>query len=732
MPPVWSKYPVGGPHGVGGSGGGSGGARSGGSGAADDRGKLCMLPAVLQGMFGGIGLFARSLEARLGGMNDNAVAGLYAEHVMASDADEPFTPQNHPTAGRPTTPKHEFYAVVGADGVDTTAWTLRLQAEPTCDADARVPERVLKSIACFVDCKQARQARLTHGEVVALRLFTGPMYAKYNEVLRVSTLQESAAQPATGLERTVAVEGTAALEANTYSTTIGLLISGLIKLGRISSPPRSRRAYRGLAGLDLPSAFFTPDEQGFCGVVEPAFLSMSDDEATALRYSGLADGKKATIFELQLGKASLGAEVEWLSQFPHERERILPPWTHLEVVGTPTVREDDVTVVELRPTVFQNVRTVEEVTGARREEIKAHISGLVIDLRNEVGLADVMDSELDQRLAAFERDLHARHRKYEPEWYHDNGKYKSTFLGVIREVEDARSRITDPASALCKQLASMAVSSPVDATGTTDSAKMGGETVGSVKPIVAIKRDDQGRVGLVFWRPNNATAGPFEVKKLVPKGAAERSGVVQTGDVFSAVDGQDVCSLTDAQVAVLFRGSPATAVTLSLCAKTQKPGPVEDSTTAASASKPGHGAHSSSGNEVSQLHNKFFQDPSLFQDPSRSLRAKLGSDDDFAGGIQGQLGKMPLDYVKSMFLEHNRAHDAQNEFMFGNKGKTSTAQREWRFVVGSQGVNLLTWTFDLDVAEPEYTPEDLLEGRNVKPLRELMQLSMVKKVHTHI
>jgi len=318
-----------------------------------------------------------------------------------------------------------------------------------------VPGRVLKSVACFVDCKQARRARLTHGEVVALRLFTGPMYAKYNEVLRVSTLQESAAQPATGLERTVAVEGTAALEANTYSTTIGLLISGLIKLGRISSPPRSRRAYRGLAGLDLPSAFFTPDEQGFCGVVEPAFLSMSDDEATALRYSGLADGKKATIFELQLGKASLGAEVEWLSQFPHERERILPPWTHLEVVGTPTVREDGVTVVELRPTVFQNVRTVEEVTGARREEIKAHISGLVIDLRNEVGLADVTDSELDQRLAAFEQDLHARLCKYEPEWYHDNGKYKSVFLDVLREVENARSRIADPASSLSRQLASV-------------------------------------------------------------------------------------------------------------------------------------------------------------------------------------------------------------------------------------------------------------------------------------
>ena len=74
-----------------------------------------------------------------------------------------------------------------------------------------------------------KAASKVHGELVALRLFTGTMYV--NKVLRVTTLQESAAQPATGLESTVA------LEVNTYSTTIGLIISGLIKLGRIASPP---------------------------------------------------------------------------------------------------------------------------------------------------------------------------------------------------------------------------------------------------------------------------------------------------------------------------------------------------------------------------------------------------------------------------------------------------------------------------------------------------------------
>ncbi len=52
------------------------------------------------------------------------------------------------------------------------------------------------------------------------------------------------------------------------------------------------------------------------------------------------------------------------------------------------------------------------------------------------------------------------------------------------------------------------------------------------------------------------------------------------------------------------------------------------------------------------------QDPSLFQDPSQSFRAKMGSDEEFVGGIQGKLGNMGLEYVKEMYLEQNFTHDA--------------------------------------------------------------------------
>ena len=86
---------------------------------------------------------------------------------------------------------------------------------------------------------------------------------------------------------------------------------------------------------------------------------------------------------------------------------------------------------------------------------------------------------------------------------------------------------------------------------------------------VSIKRDGEGRVGLRFLRPNGASSGPFEIASLVPKGAAAQSRAVVVGDMFSAVNGQDVSALSDAAVAALFKGPPFSSLTLSLCAKAQ-------------------------------------------------------------------------------------------------------------------------------------------------------------------
>jgi ankyrin repeat protein len=80
-----------------------------------------------------------------------------------------------------------------------------------------------------------------------------------------------------------------------------------------------------------------------------------------------------------------------------------------------------------------------------------------------------------------------------------------------------------------------------------------------------IVRADDGTVGLRFLRSGGATAGPFQVTRLVPQGAAERSGAVEVGEHFRAVNGWDVTALDDAAVAGLFRGAPGTTLTLLLC-----------------------------------------------------------------------------------------------------------------------------------------------------------------------
>jgi hypothetical protein len=59
-----------------------------------------------------------------------------------------------------------------------------------------------------------------------------------------------------------------------------------------------------------------------------------------------------------------------------------------------------------------------------------------------------------------------------------------------------------------------------------------------------------------------------------------------------------------------------------------------------------------------------------------------------------------------MYLEHNCTHDAETEFTAYNAGHLlkTKARREWAFVVGSHGEDLVKWTFDLEHAEPFCAP----------------------------
>jgi hypothetical protein len=71
-------------------------------------------------------------------------------------------------------------------------------------------------------------------------------------------------------------------------------------------------------------------------------------------------------------------------------------------------------------------------------------------------------------------------------------------------------------------------------------------------------------VGLRFLRPHKVTKGPFEVTELVSNGVAKRNGGIQVGGTILVVDGCDVSRLIGADVALIFRGQPATALELAI------------------------------------------------------------------------------------------------------------------------------------------------------------------------
>ena len=82
-----------------------------------------------------------------------------------------------------------------------------------------------------------------------------------------------------------------------YETTIFCIISGLIKLSKLSPIPPGRRLYRGLGGIKLPDCFWK--EGAFQGGVELGLMSTTANRAIALQYSGAGRSKVAIASQRQ-------------------------------------------------------------------------------------------------------------------------------------------------------------------------------------------------------------------------------------------------------------------------------------------------------------------------------------------------------------------------------------------------------------------------------------------------
>ena len=112
----------------------------------------------------------------------------------------------------------------------------------------------------------------------------------------------------------------------------------------LSSRLSTTRAVLSL-GCVLPTSFWEKNEQGVRGGVEAGFMSTTTSRAVAVGYSGGpeagGEGRAPMVLEMGQGMIDRGADIGFLSQYPHEAEVLFPPLTMLRVVSVTRELEGD-------------------------------------------------------------------------------------------------------------------------------------------------------------------------------------------------------------------------------------------------------------------------------------------------------------------------------------------------------------------------------------------------------
>ena len=150
-------------------------------------------------------------DSFIGMPNPNVASAIESEHLYSEDSHVQFSLNN-----LICTPAQEYEFVLYPQA-GTTYPGLNTENNP----------REIQEINTFLNHKNFSQAKLLREELIALRLYTGPMFCKYNAVLRKFPKEM--------------YEG---LHGNGYTTTIHAIVSGIIKLSQIMVLPGNRKVMK--------------------------------------------------------------------------------------------------------------------------------------------------------------------------------------------------------------------------------------------------------------------------------------------------------------------------------------------------------------------------------------------------------------------------------------------------------------------------------------------------------
>ena len=165
----------------------------------------------------------------------------------------------------------------------------------------------------------------------------------------------------------VSVVGRCKKSGNNFSSTIHLIVSAVEKLRLAQGMVSGTWLYRGLSGGELPAKFW---EQGFS---EFAFMSMTRKLGVAIDYSGIVQGKKATVLATQSSEVDKGAFLQEFSQFPGEEECLFNPSCYVErQVGMDELRETPygmVKIIHVKINANQRALTSSELQARRKKVV---------------------------------------------------------------------------------------------------------------------------------------------------------------------------------------------------------------------------------------------------------------------------------------------------------------------------------------------------------------------------
>ena len=218
--------------------------------------------------------------------------GMKTEHLYQKDSYEEFTSSNHVTTTSAIEwefahcPDYEKDYPERGEGfeVEHPEWCRKAK---TMEELMELNERIANS-----RLRKEGHNELIEEEVLAGRLYTGPMYQKYNAVLRACTGDAYLVDCAKKICR-----------GNSYQTTIHAINSAVIKLSKLT---QAGKVYRGVCFGKLPEQFWKASSDGVKGGIEFGFQSTTRERRQAVHYAragGTAsEGDAMTVMEFQMGK----------------------------------------------------------------------------------------------------------------------------------------------------------------------------------------------------------------------------------------------------------------------------------------------------------------------------------------------------------------------------------------------------------------------------------------------